>query len=112
MLTFSMLRACRLVIDTGIHHYGWSREKAQRFMRDNAVTPEANVRNEVDRYIAWPGQALAYMIGKQEILRLRADAMESMGSRFSMSGFHGAVLENGAVPLATLAEHIDRWKQI
>jgi uncharacterized protein (DUF885 family) len=112
MLTFSMLRACRLVIDTGIHHYGWSRDKAQSFMRDNAVTPEANVRNEVDRYIAWPGQALAYMIGKQEILRLRTEAKESMGSRFSMTGFHGAVLENGAVPLATLAEHIERWKQI
>ncbi|MCU1525072.1 MAG: hypothetical protein JWO18_1966 [Microbacteriaceae bacterium] len=111
MLTFSMMRACRLVIDTGIHYYGWSREKGQSFMRDNTVTPEANVRNEVDRYIAWPGQALAYMIGKQEILRLRTDAMESMGSRFSMTGFHGAVLENGAVPLATLAQHIERWKQ-
>lgn len=109
MLTFAMMRACRLVIDTGIHHYGWSREKAQSFMRDNTVTPEANVRNEVDRYIAWPGQALAYMIGKQEILRLRADAERSMGSNFSITGFHGAVLESGAVPLATLAENIECW---
>lgn len=110
MLSFSALRACRLVIDTGIHHFGWSRERAMRFMWDNTVTTAANVRNEVDRYIAWPGQALAYMIGRQEIVRLRGAAQAQLGERFSLSGFHGAVLENGAVPLSVLAGALQRWQ--
>lgn len=111
MLSFSSLRACRLVIDTGIHHYGWSRERAMRFMWENTVTTKANVRNEVDRYIAWPGQALAYMIGRQEIMRLRTEAKWNLGDRFSLSGFHRAVLENGAVPLSVLANAVGRWEQ-
>lgn len=110
MLSFSSLRACRLVIDTGIHHYGWSRERAMRFMWENTVTTDANVRNEVDRYIAWPGQALAYMIGRQEIMRLRAEAERNLGGKFSLSGFHGAVLKNGAVPLSVLAHAVRRWQ--
>jgi uncharacterized protein (DUF885 family) len=110
MLSFSALRACRLVIDTGIHHYGWSRERAMDFMWENTVTTRANVRNEVDRYIAWPGQALAYMIGRQEIGRLRSTAEAALGDRFSASGFHGVVLENGAVPLSVLAQNVQRWQ--
>lgn len=110
MLSFSSLRACRLVIDTGIHHFGWSRERAMRFMWENTVTTEANVRNEVDRYIAWPGQALAYMIGRQEIARLRAEAERATGSRFSLPEFHGVVLGNGAVPLSVLAGAVQRWQ--
>lgn len=110
MLSFSSLRACRLVIDTGIHHFGWSRERAMRFMWDNTVTTEANVRNEVDRYIAWPGQALAYMIGRQEIVRLRSEAERTLGDRFTLPGFHGVVLGNGAVPLSVLAGAVQRWQ--
>ncbi|WP_426623914.1 DUF885 domain-containing protein [Leifsonia sp. McL0607] len=110
MLSFSSLRACRLVIDTGIHHFGWSRERAMKFMWENTVTTEANVRNEVDRYIAWPGQALAYMIGRQEIVRLRSDAERSLGDRFTLPGFHGVVLGNGAVPLSVLAGAVQRWQ--
>ena len=110
MLSFSALRACRLVIDTGIHYYGWSRERAMDFMWENTVTTRANVRNEVDRYIAWPGQALAYMIGRQEIGRLRSTAQAALGDRFTPSGFHGVVLENGAVPLSVLAQNVQRWQ--
>lgn len=110
MLSFSALRACRLVIDTGIHYYGWSRERAIDFMWENTVTTRANVRNEVDRYIAWPGQALAYMIGRQEIGRLRTAAQSALGARFTWSGFHGVVLENGAVPLSVLASNVERWQ--
>lgn len=110
MLSFSALRACRLVVDTGIHYYGWSREKAIDFMWQNTATTESNARNEVDRYIAWPGQAVSYVIGKREILRLREEARNELRERFSISGFHGAVLENGAVPLPVLRQQIQRWQ--
>ena len=76
MLSFDALRACRLVVDTGMHHLGWSRQQAMDFMWDNTATTRANVRNEIDRYISWPGQALAYMIGRREIRRLRAEAQD------------------------------------
>lgn len=110
MLSFSALRACRLVVDTGIHYYGWSREKAIDFMWQNTATTQSHVRNEVDRYIAWPGQAVSYVIGKREILSLREDAKRELGDRFSIAGFHGAVLENGAVPLPVLRQQIHRWQ--
>ncbi|WP_157962365.1 DUF885 family protein [Homoserinimonas sp. OAct 916] len=110
MLSFSALRACRLVVDTGIHYYGWSREKAIDFMWENTATTKAHVRNEVDRYISWPGQALSYVIGKREILRLREGAKAALGGRFTLSGFHGAVLENGALPLSVLEQQIGRWQ--
>lgn len=110
MLSFSALRACRLVVDTGIHYLGWSREKAIDFMWRNTATTQAHVRNEVDRYIAWPGQALSYVIGKREILRLREGARSELGERFSIADFHGAVLENGAVPLTVLRQQIYRWQ--
>jgi uncharacterized protein (DUF885 family) len=110
MLSFLALRACRLVVDTGIHAFGWSRRRAIEFMWSHTATTESNVRNEIDRYIAWPGQALAYVIGRREILRLRARAMAALGDRFDIAGFHGAVLENGAIPLSVLDEHLRRWQ--
>jgi uncharacterized protein (DUF885 family) len=109
MLSARALRACRLVVDTGIHHLGWSRERAIEFMWDHTATSRSHVRNEVDRYIAWPGQALAYMIGCREIVRLREQAKQQLGARFSIVGFHGTVLGSGAVPLPVLGDNIARW---
>jgi uncharacterized protein (DUF885 family) len=109
MLSFDALRACRLVVDTGMHYFGWSRQQAMQFMRDNTATTQANVRNEIDRYISWPGQALAYMIGRQEIRRLRTLAEDRLGSRFDVCAFHGAVLGNGAVPLGVLEQIVVGW---
>jgi uncharacterized protein (DUF885 family) len=109
MLSFDALRACRLVVDTGMHHLGWSRRQAMDFMWDNTATTRANVRNEIDRYTAWPGQALAYMIGRREIQRLRAQAQDRLGSRFDIRAFHGTVLGNGAVPLDVLAQIVAAW---
>src|ERR1022692_5211311 len=86
MLSFDSLRACRLVVDTGMHYYGWSRSEAADFMWRNTATTRANVTNEIDRYIAWPGQALAYMIGRPGDRRLRAPAESRLGGRFGIRG--------------------------
>ena len=110
MLSFRALRACRLVVDTGIHEFGWTRRQAIEFMWDNTATTRSHVSNEVDRYIAWPGQALAYMIGSREIARLRTDAEHRLGTRFSIADFHGTVLGSGAVPLSVLAGNVARWQ--
>lgn len=109
MLSFEALRACRLVVDTGMHALGWSRQRAIDFMWDNTATTRSNAVNEIDRYIGWPGQALAYMIGRREIGRLRSDAEQRLGDRFDIRAFHGTVLGNGAVPLDILAEIVERW---
>jgi uncharacterized protein (DUF885 family) len=109
MLSFDALRACRLVVDTGMHHYGWSRAQAADFMWSSTATTRGNVRNEIDRYIGWPGQALAYMVGRREIQRLRDVAETSLGASFDIRAFHGAVLGNGAVPLGVLEQVITRW---
>ena len=109
MLSFAALRACRLVVDTGMHHLGWSRQQAIDFMTSHTATTPANVRNEIDRYIAWPGQALAYVTGKREIVRLRERARHALGPRFELRAFHHAVLRNGAIPLTLLDEEIERW---
>jgi uncharacterized protein (DUF885 family) len=109
MLSFDALRACRLVVDTGMHHYGWSRARAAEFMWSNTATTRNNVRNEIDRYIGWPGQALAYMVGRREIQRLRGVAEASLGGSFDIRAFHGAVLGNGAVPLGVLEQVVTRW---
>ena len=113
MLSFASLRACRLVVDTGLHHRGWSREQAIDFMYARTATTRGHVRNEVDRYIAWPGQALAYVTGKREIVRLRERAQHELGPRFDLRRFHHAVLGNGAIPLSLLAtlldDEIERW---
>jgi uncharacterized protein (DUF885 family) len=109
MLSFDALRACRLVVDTGMHHYGWSRSQAMDFMWRNTATTQANVRNEIDRYIGWPGQALAYMVGRREIQRLRGEAERQLGPRFDIRAFHGTVLGNGAVPLGVLEQLVTDW---
>ena len=109
MLSFAALRACRLVVDTGMHHLGWSRQQAIDFMYSRTATTRANVRNEVDRYIAWPGQALAYVTGRREIVRLRERAQDTLGPRFDLSRFHDAALRNGAIPLTLLDAEIERW---
>jgi uncharacterized protein (DUF885 family) len=109
MLSFDALRACRLVVDTGMHHYGWSRSQAVDFMWRNTATTQANVRNEINRYIGWPGQALAYMIGRREIQRLRTAAELALGPDFDIRAFHGTVLGNGAVPLGVLEQLVTAW---
>jgi len=108
-LSFAAWRACRLVVDTGVHALGWSRSRAVTFMEENAVLTSSNVVNEVDRYIAWPAQALAYKIGEREIRRLRADAERRLGPRFDLRAFHDALLGSGAVSLPVLREQIDAW---
>jgi uncharacterized protein (DUF885 family) len=109
MLSFASLRACRLVVDTGMHHLGWSRQQAIDFMYSRTASTRDNVRNEVDRYIAWPGQALAYVTGKREIVRLRERAQQILGPRFDLRRFHHAALRNGAIPLTVLDGEIERW---
>jgi uncharacterized protein (DUF885 family) len=109
MLSFDAWRACRLVVDTGIHAMGWSRRQAIDYMAANTLLAVNNIENEVDRYIGTPGQALAYKVGQREILTLRAHAKEVLGDRFDLKEFHDRVLENGAVTLAVLREQIDRW---
>ena len=109
VLSFDALRACRLVVDTGMHHLGWSRSRAADFMWQHTATTQANVRNEIDRYITWPGQALAYMVGRREIRRLRELAQGRLGARFDIRAFHGSVLGSGAVPLGVLDQVVTRW---
>ncbi|MGW4028831.1 DUF885 domain-containing protein [Streptomyces sp. NPDC004838] len=109
MLSLDAVRACRLVVDTGMHHLGWSREKAVAYMRENTATTEENVRNEIDRYIAWPGQATAYMIGRREIRAQRERARTALGDRFDIKDFHHEVIGHGAVPLGVLDELITDW---
>ena len=111
MLSFDAWRACRLVVDTGMHHYGWSRTRAIQFMWENTATTRPNIVSEVDRYIGWPGQALAYMIGRREIRRLRSQAQSDLGARFDIKAFHGVVLGNGAVPLGVLDQLVSQWSQ-
>jgi uncharacterized protein (DUF885 family) len=109
MLSYDAWRASRLVVDTGIHAMGWTRERAEKFMREHTALTEENIRNEVDRYISWPGQALAYKVGQLEIIRLRREAEKALGSRFDIRRFHDLVLENGAVTLPVLAAEVGRW---
>lgn len=108
-LDFDAWRACRLVVDTGVHAFGWSRARAIAFLRENAVMADNNIINEVDRYIAWPGQALAYKIGEREIRRLRGDAERRLGPRFDLRAFHDVVLGGGAVSLPVLGDEVAAW---
>jgi uncharacterized protein (DUF885 family) len=109
MLSFDAWRASRLVVDTGMHHLGWSRGRAVAFMRDNTALSQSNIDNEVDRYIAWPGQATAYMVGRLRIRELRERAAARLGSRFDLKAFHDVVLTSGPVPLDTLEELVEGW---
>ena len=109
MLTYQAWRACRLVVDTGLHAMKWTREQAIAFFQENLALTETEVLNEVDRYIIWPGQALAYMVGKREILALREEARKAMGPRFDIREFHDVVLRNGAIPLGTLRRLVHEW---
>jgi len=109
ILSFDAWRACRLVVDTGMHALGWTRDQAIDFMRAHTALGDNNIANEVDRYIAWPAQALAYKIGQHEILRLRAMAESRLGPRFDIRAFHDAVLGSGAVGLLTLAGIVGAW---
>ncbi len=108
-LSYEMWRANRLVVDTGIHAMGWSKERAVQFMLDNTALTAANIDAEVNRYISWPGQALAYKLGELKIRELRARAETALGDRFDVRLFHDAVLAQGAVPLDVLEQQIDRW---
>ncbi|WP_417357481.1 DUF885 domain-containing protein [Gallaecimonas pentaromativorans] len=108
-LIFDAWRAARLVVDTGVHWYGWSREQAQKYMADNTGLSLHNVQTETDRYITWPGQALSYKMGELTILRLREKAQTELGDKFDIRRFHDAVLANGAVPLKVLEQQIDQF---
>ncbi|MEM6745890.1 MAG: DUF885 domain-containing protein [Pseudomonadota bacterium] len=108
-LSYEMWRACRLVVDTGMHAKGWTRQQAVTFMLENTGLSENNINREVDRYITWPGQALAYKIGELKIRELRAKAEEALGDDFDVRLFHDEVLRNGALPLAVLESHIDAF---
>jgi uncharacterized protein (DUF885 family) len=108
-LSYEMWRACRLVVDTGMHAKGWSRERAIGYMLENTSLSALNIEREVDRYIAWPGQACAYKIGQLKISELRARAEKALGPRFDVRAFHDAALGSGSIPLPTLEAKIDRW---
>lgn len=108
-LSYEMWRACRLVVDTGMHAMGWSKQQAIEFMKANTALTDANIEAEVNRYISWPGQALAYKLGELKIRELRARAEEALGARFDLRAFHDAVLGHGAVPLDVLEAEIDAW---
>lgn len=108
-LSYEMWRACRLVVDTGIHAKGWTKAQAVAFMKDNSALTDANIDAEVNRYISWPGQALGYKMGELRIRELRARAEAALGPRFDIKRFHDAVLGDGPVPLDLLDTQIDAW---
>ena len=109
MMSYDAWRACRLVVDTGMHSEGWSRQQAIDYMTENTLLAENNIVNEVDRYLVDPGQALAYKCGQLEILRLRDEAKKRLGTRFDIKAFHDAVLENGAVALPVLRQQVEDY---
>lgn len=108
-LGMELWRACRLVVDTGIHDKKWSREKAIAYLTENTPNPDGDIRKAIERYIVFPGQATAYMIGKLKILELRERAQTALGDKFTMGGFHDVILESGPVPLNIMEERMDRW---
>ncbi|HSB33032.1 MAG TPA: DUF885 domain-containing protein, partial [Nitrospirota bacterium] len=108
-LSFEMWRACRLVVDTGMHSLGWTRQQAIDYLLEHTAQAFLNIENEVDRYIGWPGQALAYKTGEMKIRDLRRRAEEKLGQSFDLRDFHDAVLANGSVPLGILDRLVTEW---
>ena len=108
-LTYDMWRAVRLVVDTGMHYRGWTRQQAIDFFKANAAKTEADIVNEIDRYISWPGQALAYKIGQLKMLEIRRKAEQALGDDFDVKAFHDALLGGGAVPMEVLETRMNRW---
>ena len=108
-LDLDMWRAMRLVVDTGVHSENWTRDQMVQFFHDHSTLDETTVQTEVDRYIAWPSQALAYKIGQLKILELRDRAKSALGDKFDLRAFHDQVLDSGALPLDVLSDRIDAW---
>lgn len=108
-LGMELWRACRLVVDTGIHHKRWSREKAIQYLTDNTPNPDGDIRKAIERYVVYPGQATAYTIGKLKIMELRSRAQTELGDSFDIRGFHDVILEDGPVPLSIMEENVDAW---
>lgn len=108
-LGMELWRACRLVVDTGLHDKRWSREKAIKYLTDNTPNPDGDIRKAIERYIVYPGQATAYMIGKLKIMELRARAQKQLGDKFTMGDFHDVILRSGPVPLNIMEERVDSW---
>jgi uncharacterized protein (DUF885 family) len=108
-LTFEMWRACRLVVDTGLHWYGWSVEQAESCLLENSALAPHNVRTEIARYVSWPGQALAYKTGELLIRQLRAEAEAALGEDFDIRAFHDHLLADGGMPLAALEARMRAW---
>jgi uncharacterized protein (DUF885 family) len=109
MLTFQMWRAARLVVDSGVHHKGWTREQAIKYLHDNTALADHDIEIEVDRYISWPGQALSYYLGMMEIVQDRARAEKALGTKFDIRAFHDTVMSTGSVPLPVLRARIDKF---
>jgi uncharacterized protein (DUF885 family) len=109
MLSGQAMRAARLVVDSGIHTLGWTRQQSIDYMLSHTTRDPDSVAGEVDRYIIWPGQATSYMLGMLEIRKARDDAQARLGSRFDIKAFHDRVLEDGSVPLSYLSEKIRIW---
>jgi uncharacterized protein (DUF885 family) len=107
--TYEMWRACRLVVDTGIHYKGWTRDEALKFLRENTALSLHEVTTEIDRYIGWPGQAVSYKVGELKIKQLRKKAEEALSTRFNLGDFHNAILQNGSVPLSLLEAQVDDY---
>jgi len=109
MLSYDAWRSARLVVDTGLHHHGWTRAQAETWMKENTPLAENNITNEVDRYIGWPGQALGYKMGQLALLDMRKDAETTLGDDFLLADFHQVVLETGPVPLPVLQARVNDW---
>ena len=109
LLSMEMWRACRLVMDTGIHWKGWTRDQAVACLKDNSALADKNIQNETDRYIGWPGQALGYKIGQLKIQQLRDRAKAALGPKFDYRAFHDQVLDEGPMPLSVLERRVDAW---
>jgi len=110
-LGMELWRAARLVVDTGLHHKRWSREEAIDYLKQNTPNPDGDIVKAIERYIVYPGQATAYMIGKLKIMELREEARTQLGDDFDIRGFHDAILTSGPVPLSIMEENVMDWVQ-